>query len=222
MRPQSPAASGMVPHSDMAAWPPVELDRIECTGTLDGGDSASDIVPSGEIVYHGWPRPDGQVTVVVQTRPGAHRPLPHLVRHSPSGLNWGFDGNGPRDLARSLLADALGDRAVCITCAATTRLNSGQRPQLEMPSSRAFVEGGPVAACPGRCDNSLLPLPYLRFAEQVVAVRLPFGKAWSLRRGDVLRWLSRPQDPATTLAIAYKPSRIPQPIPDRPRRKRNR
>ncbi len=31
------------------------------------------------------------------------RPLPHAVRHSPSGLEWGYHGSGPADLARSVL-----------------------------------------------------------------------------------------------------------------------
>jgi hypothetical protein len=35
-------------------------------------------------------------------------PLPHLVRHSPDGFNWGYAGSGPADLARSLLVDCLG------------------------------------------------------------------------------------------------------------------
>jgi hypothetical protein len=34
--------------------------------------------------------------------------LPHLVRHSPDGFNWGYAGSGPADLARSLLVDCLG------------------------------------------------------------------------------------------------------------------
>ena len=34
--------------------------------------------------------------------------LPHRVLHSPTGFSWGFNGSGPADLARSILADHLG------------------------------------------------------------------------------------------------------------------
>ena len=35
-------------------------------------------------------------------------PLKHQVYHSPTGLNWGYGGSGPADLARSILWDYLG------------------------------------------------------------------------------------------------------------------
>jgi hypothetical protein len=48
------------------------------------------------------------VTVHVLTGAGVTSYLlPHLVRHSPDGFNWGYLGSGPADLARSLLADCL-------------------------------------------------------------------------------------------------------------------
>lgn len=34
------------------------------------------------------------------------KPLPHVVRHSPTGFEWGYGGSGPADLAYSILADA--------------------------------------------------------------------------------------------------------------------
>ena len=37
------------------------------------------------------------------------QPLRHIVRHSPTGLNWGYGGSGPADLALSILAHYLGD-----------------------------------------------------------------------------------------------------------------
>lgn len=45
------------------------------------------------------------VTVLVN---GA--PLRHIVRHSPTGMEWGYGGSGPSDLALSILADYLGER----------------------------------------------------------------------------------------------------------------
>ena len=38
------------------------------------------------------------------------RPLPHIVRHSPTGFEWGYGGSGPADLALSILADYLGEQ----------------------------------------------------------------------------------------------------------------
>ena len=33
----------------------------------------------------------------------AHASVPHAVRHSPSGIEWGYGGSGPADLALSVL-----------------------------------------------------------------------------------------------------------------------
>jgi len=56
--------------------------------------------------YAGMRTPVGPV--VVRIRNGVQKPLRHLVRHSPDGFNWGYGGSGPADLARSIIADALG------------------------------------------------------------------------------------------------------------------
>lgn len=34
--------------------------------------------------------------------------LRHLVHHSPTGMEWGYGGSGPSDLARSIVGDLLG------------------------------------------------------------------------------------------------------------------
>ena len=34
--------------------------------------------------------------------------LPHIVRHSPDGFNWGYSGSGPADTALSILTDCVG------------------------------------------------------------------------------------------------------------------
>ena len=39
------------------------------------------------------------------------RPLDHIVYHSPTGMEWGYGGSGPADLALSILADYLGEQA---------------------------------------------------------------------------------------------------------------
>ena len=57
--------------------------------------------------YAGARGPDGSVKVVA-IRNGRQEPLRHLVHHSPTGFEWGYGGSGPADLARSIIADALG------------------------------------------------------------------------------------------------------------------
>lgn len=47
---------------------------------------------------------DAQVHVVENERA---RPLPHHVRHSPTGFEWGYHGSGPAELARCLLLESL-------------------------------------------------------------------------------------------------------------------
>jgi hypothetical protein len=42
-------------------------------------------------------------------RPNMH-PLKHIVRHSPTGFEWGYGGSGPADLALSILTDVFGGR----------------------------------------------------------------------------------------------------------------
>jgi len=37
-----------------------------------------------------------------------NKPLKHIVKHSPTGFNWGYGGSGPADLALSILADCVG------------------------------------------------------------------------------------------------------------------
>lgn len=46
--------------------------------------------------------------VVVRIRRGEQKPLPHVIRHSPTGYEWGYGGSGPADLALSILADVIG------------------------------------------------------------------------------------------------------------------
>jgi hypothetical protein len=38
------------------------------------------------------------------------KPLKHVVKHSPSGFNWGYRGSGPADLAYAILYDLYGKK----------------------------------------------------------------------------------------------------------------
>ena len=57
--------------------------------------------------YTGQRAPDGAVHVRVEGD-GAVRPLAHAIPHEASRFDYGYDGSGPADLARSILADYLG------------------------------------------------------------------------------------------------------------------
>jgi hypothetical protein len=38
------------------------------------------------------------------------KPLRHVVRHSPTGMSWGYGGSGPADTALTILVDVFGGR----------------------------------------------------------------------------------------------------------------
>ena len=52
----------------------------------------------------------GRATCRIELEDGLYRMLPHLVRHSPAGFEWGYGGSGPSDLARSIVGDLLGQK----------------------------------------------------------------------------------------------------------------
>lgn len=145
-----------------------------------------------ETIYHGWPRPDGQISVVIEYSKGNYRLLPHIVRHSPTGFNCGYDGNGPRDLALSLLTDATNGCATCSACDAAPPIlgNSALPPRHSGTSGPTAVVNQRPSSCLYDCNAKLRQLPYLHYTEQIIA-QLPQRQAWKLRRSDTLRWLSR-------------------------------
>lgn len=51
---------------------------------------------------------------------GVRAPLEHLIYHSPTGMEWGYGGSGPADLAISIIADA-----------APEYVRDGQRPAVD-------------------------------------------------------------------------------------------
>ena len=55
-------------------------------------------------------RISGIAQVYVDEAGGASHPLGHVVYHSPTGMDWGYSGSGPSDLARSILTDCSGIR----------------------------------------------------------------------------------------------------------------
>jgi hypothetical protein len=64
-------------------------------GTVGGGQS--------EMAYRGYgpDNPAGGRLVVVEIGGEVTGPLPHHIKHSPSGYSWGYLGSGPADLSES-------------------------------------------------------------------------------------------------------------------------
>jgi hypothetical protein len=66
-------------------------------------------------LYRGWRMADGTHVAIITE--GHMRPLPKrlkLANHSPTGLEWGYAGSGPAQLALALLADALRNDAAAL------------------------------------------------------------------------------------------------------------
>ncbi|SRR6266571_4051289 len=57
-------------------------------------------------IYQGWRDKKGTHVLV------NGKPLRHVIYHSPSGLEWGYGGSGPADLALSLLVHYFKERHV--------------------------------------------------------------------------------------------------------------
>ncbi|HHY79747.1 DUF6166 domain-containing protein [Thermoanaerobacter sp. RKWS2] len=59
-------------------------------------------------VYKGRRGYDGIEVTVFDTDTNEETPLNHIIKHSPTGFEWGYGGSGPADLALSILTDAAG------------------------------------------------------------------------------------------------------------------
>jgi len=147
---------------------------------------------AAEVTYHGYSYEDGAKVIHVEDAHGAQiGVVPHLLKHSPSGMNWGYAGSGPSDTARSLFIAALGEGAVCTVCAGTRRVVYVSRaeglaavpfdPDRHLWSRRGW-------RC--KCDDGYTMLPYLAFVDQFVS---QWGREWMMTRVAVLMWLEQHQ-----------------------------
>jgi len=53
----------------------------------------------------------GQTIWVINLDTMAKTALPHIIRHSPDGFQWGYGGSGPSDTALGILTDCAPDKA---------------------------------------------------------------------------------------------------------------
>jgi len=81
-----------------------ECPRCDAALPADGPFSQA----GGRPVAYVGTRAHGGTAVARELEGGRQEPLIHRVRHSPTGLEWGYGGSGPADLARSILWDWLG------------------------------------------------------------------------------------------------------------------
>lgn len=158
------------------------------------------------VGFDGFVQVDGGPGVIPQ-------PLLHVVKHSPTGLEWGYAGSGPADLARSILLDALASvgQAKCEHCAGTGSIvwesleaDAPVPYDPEKPLHVALKEYDPDSdeEIPGAGDalhSALLEpchdcegsgwrvIPYQAFKSEVIAA-LPNG-GFELPRAQVLDWL---------------------------------
>jgi hypothetical protein len=150
--------------------------------------TAAGITPSLATAYRGS-RGRNRTTAVIayNLRTGWSEPLRHVVKHSPAGFEWGYEGSGCADLARCLLIDVLGPAAACPECAGTGRVmftgpDADQVVPYD-PESGAGLEQ--TWAC--FCDGGYRGLPYQDFKREGVA-RLDYS-GWVLTRPGISRWL---------------------------------
>jgi len=109
------------PHTaaDEPAWLQLAAERMPADPRVTATKAAAEIAAQAELNrwlagftelniarYIGTYDPMGTPRIVV-IADGQASLLPHYVRHSPLGFNWGYAGSGPAESARCLLAHAL-------------------------------------------------------------------------------------------------------------------
>jgi hypothetical protein len=130
--------------------------------------------------------------------------LPRLEHPLSDELAWGNDvGAAAWELARCLLADALGETAICGDCGGTgTRLSGPTQPG----TSSARAPAGylhPDGDC--SCDRGLtVTFAVYRLYSGDVVEQLP-AHGWQLTNADILQWLAD-HSPWTVLPLGLTPA----------------
>lgn len=123
-----------------------------------------------DVVYRGMieDRDSSRWYVIVEEEGKAVRKLPHHVKHSPTGMSWGYGGSGPADLSRSLLIDALAIK----THVAGMDCCIGRAGDAVDERLFALVKGG-----------------YQGFKWAFVS-KWPQGGPWTMRRSEIRTWVA--------------------------------
>lgn len=144
-----------------------------------------------DVTYHGH-RPHGGGAAVIEVLDAAGDSIGvvrHVVRHSPTGMQWGYAGSGPADCARSLLIAALGEEAArCPTCRGARRVIYDPELDIEEPyepdGKHSLINGDNAYRC--HCEDGYRSLPYQDFKFEVIA-RLD-QQQWTMTRAAILDW----------------------------------
>jgi hypothetical protein len=86
-------------------------------------------------IYQGWREKRG-VRILANDQP-----LRHVKYHSPTGLEWGYSGSGPADLALSILAHSFKEWYLTATYLKHYGSRSSQAWQYHQPFKREVVAG---------------------------------------------------------------------------------
>lgn len=92
------------------------------------------------IIYTGKRDKNGARVFVAYEPEGATVALPHVVLHSPTGLEWGYGGSGPADTALSILAHHLNEHPT----REDLRNGNGFAVKLYQDFKWAFIAGAPA------------------------------------------------------------------------------
>jgi hypothetical protein len=154
--------------------------------TSEGSESMHE-----DLIYHGYRPQDGAgaALIAIETPDGAQvGVVRHVVKHSPSGLSWGYSGSGPADCARSILIAAIGeDQALCLACGGTRRVVYDPTTDDFRPYVPGADADADYASTCGDCDDGYRQLPYQQFKFDVVA---GWGDEWRMPLAEVVAWLS--------------------------------
>lgn len=155
---------------------------------------------AGDVTYHGWYQAGGSVIAIEDCDGAAVGLVGHVVKHSPTGMGWGYAGSGPADCARSLLIAALGGTARCPLCAGSGKVTYRPRDGEEPPATAGDPAVSPedyesagltVARCwHWDCGEGYrrTRLPYQDFKFEFVT---NWDSEWRMSRSEILQWLAR-------------------------------
>lgn len=121
--------------------------------------------------------------------------LRHIPRHSPTGMNWGYGGSGPADLALSLLVDHYGERSLCTGCKGSGRQvwdhHHDRFTFWEPTAAYSAAERETIGACLVCHGDGIAVGPelYQHFKSEVIA-KLPQEGTWTMTASDIDLWLA--------------------------------
>lgn len=171
---------------DMPELPPDPDDTGRPARPMPAAPAGPGLDPA--TVIHGYPTAGGALVLLESADGDAIGPLPHHIKHTPTGFTWGYHGSGPAELARCVLIAVLGAVARYATCAgsAWVVVDAAGDEQPYDPHTHTAAQAQRCRSCDG--GISVNPRLYQRFKETVVA-DWPTGAEFRITVGEVRAWL---------------------------------